>query len=112
MVFRYQLREDLMVERRQFWRIVSFEHFGDSVPCLVQPYTERRVATTFSVISVGAECVGCRSYGARDYCSTGSINIPRLWRCRIRPFASGIPSPRTPKAPPFIVLIAAISILG
>jgi len=31
------------------------------------------------------------------YCVTRSINIPRLWRYRIREFASGIPSPRTPK---------------
>jgi hypothetical protein len=37
------------------------------------------------------------------YCVTRSINIPRLWRYRIREFASSIPSARTPKAPPIYV---------
>src|SRR5262245_40036565 len=59
-----------MIERRQFWRIVGFEHLLGSFSCAVQPYTDQRPTTTFSVISVGATSVTCRSYGARRKMAT------------------------------------------
>jgi hypothetical protein len=39
-----------------------------------------------------------RSSGAWELLYARSINIPRLWRCRIREFASSIPNNRTPEA--------------
>lgn len=46
-----------------------YEHLWDFLPCPIQPYTERRAVTTFSVISYGAwaRCLRhpCKARGSR-----------------------------------------------